>query len=213
MEFEKPKFGTKKWFENYWYHYKWPTIAGAFVAFIVISFTHEMLTKEKFDSEVFLSGQVYVTYEQGQRIADILEGYGVDFDGNGEVNVAVYPSIFSDEDYAMMMSAQAKLMVEATEGVSMMMILDEHVYGMLASPDMFMDLSAYSDKAYDGGRKIKLSDTVIGQDPELAFMADQYFLVFRTADSYAVTKNEKTQKNYDNQKILLENLLSDTKTS
>lgn len=218
MDLEKPKFGTQKWFENYWYHYKWHTIIGLFILFIIGSMAHDMLTREKYDVELMITGQNYINYTPASRIALLLEQYTGDYDGNGEVNVSVADNVFPSNmaQAEMMMAAQTKLMAELSDGRSMVMILDDYTYDMInlsSEGDFFADLSAYSDKAYDGGAKIKLADTPIGDDPGLANCADTYFLTLRSPDMRAANRNEAAVLNYQNQLDMLKNLLSDNKVN
>lgn len=218
MDLEKPKFGTRKWFENYWYHYKWHTIIGLFIVFIIVSLVHDILTREKYDAELMITGQTYVTSTPAGRIALLLEQYCGDYDGNGEIKVNVVDNIFpSDMAQAeMMMAAQTKLMVELSDGRSMVMILDDYTYDMInqsSEGNFFADISAYSDKAYDGGTKVKLADTPIGDDPGLAGCADDYFLALRIPDMRAANRDEEAVLNYQNQVEMLKNLLSDNKVN
>lgn len=215
MEYEKPKFGTKKWFENYWYHYKWHTIAGLFLLFVIVTFVADMLGKEVYDTEVSVNCKTAISYEQSDQMSRLLSQYATDYDGNGEVNVGVNLNVFppNETDAQMMMAAQVKFAAEVSEGNSMIMIMDDYIYDQIGDPTVFCDLSVYSDKAYDQNRKIKLSDTPLGEDPLLAEIADDIFLVLRSPDTHAVKRNEESLAQYENDIAVLENLLTDNKIS
>ena len=45
-----------KWFDNFWYHYKWVTIGIIFVLFVIIVCTFQMCEKEKVDAYVMYGG-------------------------------------------------------------------------------------------------------------------------------------------------------------
>ena len=218
MDVEKPKFGTQKWFENYWYHYKWHTIAGLFILFVAVSLLHDLVTKEKYDAEMMITGQQYVDYTVSERLGLLLSQYAEDYDGNGEINIGVFSNEFPTDSaqVEMMMAAQTRLMAELSDGLSMVMVLDNYTYDLInnsSEGDFFADISAYSDKAYDGGMKINLSDTPLGSDPGIKTIAEQYFLVLRSPDMHAANRNEKAVENYQNQVKLLENLLADNKVN
>jgi hypothetical protein len=218
MDVEKPKFGTQKWFENYWYHYKWHTIGGLFVLFMVISLVHDLVTKEKYDAEMMITGQQYVDYTVSERLGLLLSQYAEDYDGNGEINVAVFSNEFptNSAQAEMVMAAQTKLMAELSDGRSMILILDDYTYNLIDAGNQdgfFVDLSAYSDKAYSSGTKIQLADTPLGSDPGIQTIAEQYFLVLRSPNMRAANRNEEAVENYQNQVRLLENLLADNKVN
>ncbi|MCI8622521.1 MAG: hypothetical protein HFG26_02520 [Provencibacterium sp.] len=218
MDIEKPKFGTQKWFENYWYHYKWHTIVGLFLLVMVVTMVHDLVVKEKYDAEMMITGRVYTDYTFAERLALLLEQYAEDYDGNGEINVSVSSNLFpSDEVQAeMFMAAQTRLMAELSDGLSMVLFLDDYTFDMIersSDGSFFADLSAYSGKAFDGGKKIRLSDTPLGTDPGIAPYAEKYFLTLRRSDMRAANRNEKAVANYQNQLSLLENLLADHKTN
>ena len=41
-----------KWLDNYWYHYKWVTLAVVFFVTVFSALTAQMLTKEKPDAVI-----------------------------------------------------------------------------------------------------------------------------------------------------------------
>ena len=90
MKFEKGRFG--KWFENFWYHYKWHTIFAAFILLVVTVCTVQMCQKEEYDTHIIYAGSENVSrmrengdlseYEILYRsLTEAVE----DFDGNGKV--------------------------------------------------------------------------------------------------------------------------------
>lgn len=210
MEFEKPKFGTKKWFENYWYHYKWHTIGGLFVLFLLAMLVHDMVSKEKYDAEISIHTSTIVIEEQRERLEQLIEPYAVDSDGDGTVNVGITANIFPGDDGnpQLFMAAQTKFMAEMSDGVAMILILDDYTYELIGENSFFADLSAINDQAQDGGMRVPLSATALGKDPLIAPVADKLFFTLRTHDSHIVTKNEKTEAYYQSQKQLLESILA-----
>ena len=53
-----------KWLDNYWYHYKWPTIIGVFTAVFVVIMAVQFFTREEFDVTVVYAGPVQPTANQ-----------------------------------------------------------------------------------------------------------------------------------------------------
>lgn len=208
-----PKFGTKKWFENYWFHYKWHTIGGLFAAFLAGTFIYDIITRERYDAEVSVNAQAYISSEQTDRLHELLSLYATDADGNGEANVGVFVNTFPPDESAdpqLLVATQTKFTVEISDGNSMLLIMDDYAYDWIGDPAFFEDLSSYSDKAYDGGIKIRLADTPLSQDPLLAPLGEQLYITMRASDSHLVTKKGGDVR-YAEAQTILKNLLSDSK--
>ncbi len=120
----------KKW-ENFWYYYKWHTIAGVFVLLLVSVFIKDMVTKEKYDATVMLATSYYVDDAKTEQLKATLEPYFTDIDGNGEVNLFILPiymeggvgSESGDMQHAYAM--QMKMVSEISVNPSMIFIFDE----------------------------------------------------------------------------------------
>lgn len=218
---QRPKFGTKEWFTNYfWYHYKWATLAAIFGVLVLIVFIKDMVTQEKYDMQVSVNTSLYTTMEQQQALEEVWESYAGDFDGDGTVNVGGLINYIPQGDKAdpnLVMAGQTKFVVELSDGKSMILLFDEAIYQQIERSEgggesFFEDLSSLSDKAYDNGIKIKLSDTPLGDDPLWAPVADELFITMRSHESPLVTKNEETLRQYEEERAVLENLLADRKT-
>ena len=90
MNFKKGRFAA--WFENFWYHYKWHTIAIFFIIIVVTICTVQMCSKEEYDIHIIYAGSYDVrgqdsendisAYETMQK--SLNEAVG-DFDGNGKI--------------------------------------------------------------------------------------------------------------------------------
>ena len=94
MKFEKGKFG--KWFENFWYHYKWHVIIALFLLIVIIICTVQLCSREEYDVHIIYAGSSDVmsrgeendisTYDTLKKsISEAVR----DFDGNGEVNTSL----------------------------------------------------------------------------------------------------------------------------
>lgn len=47
---------AKRWFENYWYHYKWHTIVGLFAVIFAVILIGQMIAKDDIDANVIYAG-------------------------------------------------------------------------------------------------------------------------------------------------------------
>ena len=90
-----------KWLDNYWYHYKWPTIIISFFAILAIMLTFQMINRPEYD-ETFLYACTYrMNVEEYQDYEQLLEKIlPDDYDGNGEksINIMSY-QIYSEEEF------------------------------------------------------------------------------------------------------------------
>ncbi|MBQ8742453.1 MAG: hypothetical protein IJZ03_03715 [Clostridia bacterium] len=90
-----------RWIENYWYHYKWHTIVGAFFAILLISLITQIASKEKYDLRIMFSGDLKVDIENSDmlvRLPDATAGISEafeqlmteDYNGDGKKNAMTY---------------------------------------------------------------------------------------------------------------------------
>ena len=90
-----------KWFENYWYHYKWHTIAIAFAVIVILICTVQACSREEEDITMVYAGRagVEMSADEAEALKKVLEAQmPSDFDGNGEKNITlVRYSILSEE--------------------------------------------------------------------------------------------------------------------
>lgn len=91
----EPKTFKEK-MQNFWFHYKWHTVATIFTAIVITILCVQCAGREKYDYDV-----VFFTYQacldaQTDEIKEYLEQYSTDIDGNGEVNVNVINCSFSE---------------------------------------------------------------------------------------------------------------------
>lgn len=91
MVIEKGRFG--KWFENFWYHYKWHTIFTAFIILVVTVCTVQMCQKEEYDTHIIYAGSEAVgrvrdggDLSEYEIIYKSLNEAVEDFDSNGKVH-------------------------------------------------------------------------------------------------------------------------------
>ena len=71
--------------ENFWYHYKWPTIIVCFFAIVVIVCTMQICNKKSYDMTVVYAGPYHMDSDKASNIKSVLN-YVIpeDFDGDGE---------------------------------------------------------------------------------------------------------------------------------
>ncbi len=205
---------NKKW-ENYWYHYKWHTICGIFLAFCLLIYIGDLLGKEDFDLNVVYVSRSYTVYEQDEELQKRLEKYVPDYDENGEVNVKLYNYTIpeeptSQEEYDQQIAMLTRFQVEISDGNTFLYIFDEDMF------EYFEMEEASEDLTYTGSDKIKDSVKYMLDGTELVdglnIDGNGYFLVLRNMLGFEDgSKHDRAQENHDKSKEVLENIINNNK--
>ena len=81
--------------ENFWYHYKWHTIAGAFVFVCVLILTLQLFTKTNYDIKIIYAGEKTVSAgaltadgkTEYLKLYEALKSVADDYNNDGNVNI------------------------------------------------------------------------------------------------------------------------------
>ncbi len=89
----EPKFSDlKKWFENFWYHYKAHTIIGAVALVTLVICITQIATREEADFHLLYAGPQNIAYRDKSYMQDAIEAVADDYNSDGEV-VAAFSDI------------------------------------------------------------------------------------------------------------------------
>ncbi len=179
---DRNKFLT--WLDNYWYHYKWVTIAVVFFLIVGIICTVQMCSREKEDLTVVYAGRNTLSLNEEQDFTRVLEAVAPeDFDGNGEKHIALTTySILSEEQikeiqqetdsegkhFAVNTSFNSKEYETYSNyimtGESSVLFLDPWLYENLKAADRLMpvsDVLGYTPSSACSEYGIRLGDTAL----------------------------------------------------
>ena len=93
----KSKFA--KWFDNYWYHYKWITLGAIFLVIVIIVAAVQSIEKKKEDITIVYAGPAYLTPTQTVSMQEVFNTVmPEDFDGNGEKYTAMVEYLVYSEE-------------------------------------------------------------------------------------------------------------------
>ncbi len=163
-----------KWFDNYWYHYKWITIGVIFVIVVVLVCTLQMCEKKGEDTVVLYAGPYQLSGAQIEGIRGVINNVMPDdFNGDGKKHTAVANYYILSEDQIKKIEAETdefgvKLDVNnqyitqnydsyydyIQTGESPICFVDRHLYselvkyGRLLPLAVALDDSSYEDDAY-----------------------------------------------------------------
>lgn len=177
-----------KWLDNYWYHYKWPTLVVAFFLFVGIVCFAQCSTREQGDVTVSFAGGYTLTAEEHAKIVDVFEAIAPKkADGGGQMSVlfstySVYTEdelkkTYTDEDgkldvYSYNNAKQVSkdhlntFGTYVMTGESAVWLVSEYVYETQNLQKIAVPLSelyeTVPESAYDG-YAIRLADTALYQ--------------------------------------------------
>ena len=88
-----------KWFENFWYHYKWTTIGVIFAIFVFVVCTLQTCEKENVDAYVMYGGPFII---EGEDMTNFRHAMGVvlpdELDADGEKNVDIVANFIMSKE-------------------------------------------------------------------------------------------------------------------
>lgn len=178
----KPQGNFQRKLENYWYHYKWQTIAVLFFVIVFTICTLQMCSKDTEDATVLYAGPVQMSTSEIESFKNIIaQIMPEDFDGNGKKTVGVV-------DYQVYSEAQIKEIEEQTDeygvtgsvnrnynstnyenysnyiltGETTVCFLDPFLYEKLKSADRLAKISdtiGYTPSSSSDGYGVALKDT------------------------------------------------------
>lgn len=222
-------------FENFWYHYKWPTLIIAFFAVFFLIAIAQMGTKNAYDAHLLYAGP---TYLDGEVVADILtsvdkaadQAYDItenpaDHDDDGTINCdfnkIVYVPTMTAEEYkendiyfngVENLNARGQFDNLIMIGEYVVLMIDKSLYDETVATGAFCRLSDILDtvpeNAYDECG-ILLADLPICVENGFRQLPDDTVLCCRTK-SYVNNFNKKVQEEalYDAQVELFRQIVS-----
>lgn len=157
----RPK-GFREWIENYWYHYKWPTIIAAVLVLALAVSTAQCVSRPSYDYNIIVAMQsVELAPTQITALETELSKYGSDQNGDGKVLARVIDCSFNEgvTYYGMALSKRQKLQSALTNEQNMLVIIsDKEAYDWLSGirEEGFM---ANMGLPEDGGKYFSLTET------------------------------------------------------
>ncbi|MCR4781022.1 MAG: hypothetical protein K5876_08010 [Ruminiclostridium sp.] len=168
-EEEKPVYelhGMKR-AENFFYHYKWHLVAGAFFAAVAIFLIVSLLQKEQGDLRVMVVTKDHQTASEimfkTEDLERAFELYCPDYDNNGYIHVDVYNADLSDNpDPQYTLAAVTKVTSEIMFGEAQLFLVDSQGADAVTNGNLsqFVDLgSLYPDCGFIDGVFLKIKDS------------------------------------------------------
>lgn len=199
------KYTLSEKLSNFFYHYKWHTIAGAMALGLLIFLIHDYVTAERPDIQaMYIATDYDMSYYAGQ-LTPLWSSYTADYNGDGDTIAKLYyiPAGYEDNSQVSMYLAQSdrtKLLGEFQSGTMVIVIGDKSAYQSLgALEDVFYDCrELFPGDPYAEELGYRLAGTdfkeLIGRED----MDDsQIYVSFRTPVKTMGMKEEKMRENFD----------------
>lgn len=206
---EAAPLSAKEKLQNFWYYYKWHTIIGLFVAFVLVFGVAQCTTKEEPDYTVMTVFDKYVPSEITDEIEEYFEQFGNDINGDGQVIVHIYDaSASSDRD--IQNANSTRLMAELQRGEIMLFIVDEDNFSKLNDLNVFEKQPQFTDK---DGYALDLQNSNLTDNINAVregYINHSYYIAKRVLSGTDFENNEKfvesEKKNLDLLKKFIESL-------
>lgn len=225
-----------KWWDNFWYHYKWTVIiAGFFIVFFAICIV-QLMTREKIDVYVMYAGPTVLSH---QTIKDCESAFrqvmSDDYNGDGEKGVQFLDlTLMTDEQVAAAKKAaeedgEGALVInpqtlsetktrfnnEIFGGESVICLLDPAWFEYVKEGSGFLPLSealGYTPEGAIDEYGIYLHDTDFGNFFScFDYLPEDTVLCFRRMTTVTMFKNQKEeQTRWEINKLMLQDLMSFT---
>ena len=218
-----------KWFDNFWYHYKWHTIIAAIGVFAVLFCTLSMCRRREPDYYFYYAGPGEFSGTEQSAIVDSL-GRASGQDGrDAAVSISFLFLMTNDQvarwneenagsgytvSGALIMQNRDLLSDEIMTGNALLFFMDPEVLASTQeSSDAFLKIRQFApestpDEAFSGEYGIKLSYTVFASDPAFAAFPEGTVLAIRNGISaLTLFQREKALENRARYEALLKRWL------
>lgn len=217
---------------NFWYHYKFRIIMISAFAFILIIALSQFITHQNPDVSLIYGGPQYITPNQNQAFCDILEAMMPDYNGDGKKYVQLNDLVFMSDDqiseyltaaeeqgedvavdYLTNKQTTERFTYEIFGGESVICILAEDQYEMVAGEGGFLPLSELFDELPESAIDdygVRFSETKLYKfyDAAKIFPDDAVIAIRRLSTMSVFTGKKKAEKKYEYHKDMFCSMLN-----
>ena len=132
---------SKEWWNNYWFYYKWHTIAGVVVLALIIGTIVDVVTRINPDINIMIASQ-YVFSEEQLSEMEVKISNAIDDINNDNLKTVQISSLNAsiEPKDEMQMAARDKLYLEFAAGDSYIFFMDKALFDFYEREDMFQEL-------------------------------------------------------------------------
>ncbi len=163
----EPKFSDiGKWFENFWYHYKFHTIVGIVALITLTICITQIATRDEHDYQILYAGPQVIALQDRAYMEDAVEEIVDDYNGDGKIVISFDDIVMlspeeqqaAADDGAVFngefnMNSMTEYYQQIVGGDAVICILSPYMYGIVREGDGFLPLSevlgVIPESAYD----------------------------------------------------------------
>lgn len=139
--------------ENFWYYHKWHLLAGILIICIMAVGIHSCVTKKDVDLYVLYVVSGSYSTQTNEALAQKLENYVDDINGDGEKNVQIITVAFSEtlsRSDQSQSSELSRFVGQVASGPAILYLFDDANYDAFdeASVDILADISSLGESEY-----------------------------------------------------------------
>ena len=132
---------SKEWWNNYWFYYKWHTIAGVVALALIIGTIVEVVNRVNPDIDIMIASQYMFSDEQLEAIkagvSDVISD--INNDDLKTVQIMSLNTSLEPKD-EMQAAAREKLYLEFAAGDSFIFFMDKGLFDIYNKEDLFIEL-------------------------------------------------------------------------
>ena len=178
---EQPKTLQDK-LKNFWYHYKWPTIAVAGFVLVVIFLSVQLMSRDKYDYTLIVVTEQPMQQTTLEEIDRAFSAFGSDRDGNGEVAIRVQNLAMNEGQ------GQAELSAYLSSGEAVFFAMESSYYTRQIVPQENDDYHFFTTLA-NGERYWDWRGDMLQTDSTVPVPSSMYFGVRSTEKGSTAERN------------------------
>lgn len=220
-EREYDKYSHDKWYQNTWFHYKTPIVAGiVIIAILSVLFFSSNMTDPTDIYILYITESPEIYKEKTDSLSEILTQYTKDANNDGKKIVYIENIYVGDEfDAANVYTNKEKIMTALRSGDCMFIISDEVGALYLEEAEACADLTDKLPENYDGtlefeGRAWNWNDSSFKQSNEIltkTFGTSPLYFSLRVYEGTVAELTDHSKNNYEVAKSLFDSLVTNTK--
>lgn len=211
-----------KWLDNYWYHYKWPTVIVGFLAVVITVMLVQYLGREQYDISIIYAGPMDPNPNQTLSIeSELGKLVTVDFNGDGKRNCQINDFfLLTDKQYEEkekeydakgeffyasaqeLSNSRQQFTNQVFAGEAVICLLDPAWYKLLLEQQAFVPLNEVLEEVPEYALdeySVRLCDTAFAEYfTSMKAFPEDTVLCIRTLSTTTAFKNKKNaEKKYE----------------
>ncbi len=209
-----------KWLDNFWYHYKFHTIAVVILLTVIVFGIYQLINRQKVDMTIYyVCRDPVIVDESTAALTQTIQHYGYDYDGDGKVNIVIKTLFIGDEyneQNAQLVEDNLSEFFTAYQGGGVMLIITDG-YGAkyISEKELFGDISDIApDAEYDGTVFNAAGSDFINQESMEKWGDKELYFGLRVYNEDSFINIQKDAKDrYEYAKSVLKNIINNTQVS